>query len=156
MTTAFIDSAILMYAGGGPHELRDPSASIVRLVRDGELDGVISAEVVQELLHRFVAIRRPEVGARMARDALDLFAPVLPVTHGVMDRMPDLVIRYPSLAARDLVHVATCLEEGIGVLMSPDRGLDAVHEVRRIDPQDVDALRRLTQGPTSDGDAHEG
>lgn len=143
MTTVFIDTAILMYAGGGPHELREPSGRIVEMVRDGKIDGVISVEVVQEILHRFVAIRRPEIGARMARDALDLFAPVLPLTHGVMDRMPDLVGRYPALAARDLVHVATCMEEGIGVIVSPDRGLDAVQDVRRIGPDDVDALARL-------------
>jgi len=143
LSTVFIDTAILMYAGGGPHELREPSRRIVRLVRDGGLDGVISAEVVQEVLHRFIAIRRPEIGARMARDALDLFAPVVPLRHGVMDRMPALVIRYPSLAARDLVHVATCLEEGIGVILSPDRGLDTVREVKRVGPDDSDAVGRL-------------
>ena len=112
----------------------------MRLVRDGMLQAVISAEVVQEILHRFVAIRRPEVGARIARDALDLFAPVLPITHAVMDRMPELIARYPSLTARDLVHVATCLEEGIGAIVSPDRGLDAVREVRRIPLEDAGAL----------------
>jgi len=129
-----------MYAAGAPHELREPSVRIVRLVRDGMLQAVISAEVVQEILHRFVAIRRPEVGARIARDALDLFAPVLPITHAVMDRMPELIARYPSLTARDLVHVATCLEEGIGAIVSPDRGLDAVREVRRIPLEDAGAL----------------
>ncbi len=146
MTANFIDTAILMYAGGASHESGEPSRHIVRLVRDGELDGVISAEVVQEILHRFVAIRRPDVGARMARDALDLFAPVLPITHAVMDRMPDLITRYPSLAARDLVHVATCLEQAIGVMVSPDRGLDAVRELRRISPEDTDAVGQLSQG----------
>jgi len=129
-----------MYAAGTPHELREPSVRIVRLVRDGMLQAVISAEVVQEILHRFVAIRRPEVGARIARDALDLFAPVLPITHAVMDRMPELIARYPSLTARDLVHVATCLEDGIGAIVSPDRGLDAVREVRRIPLEDAGAL----------------
>jgi len=138
--TVFIDSAVLMYAAGAPHELREPSVRIVRLVRDGMLQAVISAEVVQEILHRFVAIRRPEVGARIARDALDLFAPVLPITHAVMDRMPELITRYPSLTARDLVHVATCLEDGIGAIVSPDRGLDAVREVRRIPLDDAGAL----------------
>lgn len=138
--TVFIDSAVLMYAAGAPHELREPSVRIVRLVRDGMLQAVISAEVVQEILHRFVAIRRPEVGARIARDALDLFAPVLPITHAVMDRMPELIARYPSLTARDLVHVATCLEHGIGAVVSPDRGLDAVREVRRIPLEDAEAL----------------
>jgi len=129
-----------MYAAGVPHELREPSVRIVRLVRDGMLQAVISAEVIQEILHRFVAIRRPGVGARIARDALDLFAPVLPITHAVMDRMPELIARYPSLTARDLVHVATCLEDGIGAIVSPDRGLDAVREVRRIPLDDAEAL----------------
>jgi predicted nucleic acid-binding protein len=132
-----------MYAGGGSHALREPSSEIIRSVRDGLIDGVISAEVVQEILHRFVGIRRPEVGARMSRDALDLFAPVLPLTHGVMDRMPGLVGRYPALAARDLVHVATCLEEGIGVIVSPDRGFDAVAELRRVAPDDIDGVALL-------------
>lgn len=128
-----------MYAAGEAHELRDPSQRVIRLVRDGQLDGLISAEVVQEILHRFVAIRRPQMGARIARDALDLFAPVLPITHAVMDRMPKLVEAYPELAARDLVHVATCLENGLGAIISPDRGLDAVREIHRIEPADVDA-----------------
>lgn len=129
-----------MYAGGQAHPLRDASVHVIELVRDGQLDGLTSAEVVQEILHRFIAIRRADVGAQMARDALDLFAPVLPITHGVMDRMPALVEEYPTLAARDLVHVATCLEHGLDTIISPDRGLDAVREVRRIDMADVDSL----------------
>jgi len=68
---------------------------------------------------------------------LDLFAPVLPITHAVMDRMPELAERYPGLAARDLVHVATCLEAGIATIVSSDRGLDAVTEIRRLDLAEV-------------------
>lgn len=138
--TVFLDTAVLMYAGGADHPLREPSARVVGMVRDGTIDASISSEVVQEILHRFLAIRQPERGVRMARDALDLFAPVLPLTHSVMDRMPDLVRRYLTLSARDLVHVATCLEEGITVIVSPDKALDAVGELQRIDPYDTDTL----------------
>lgn len=126
-----------MYAAGQDHPLRAPCVRIIQRVRDGEMEGVISTEVIQEILHRFVAIRRPDLGAALARDALDLFAPVLPVTHAVMHRMPALVERYPALAARDLVHVATCLEHGISAIVSPDRGFDVVSEVRRLSPEDV-------------------
>ncbi len=129
-----------MYAAGADHPLRDPARRVIRLVADGRLSAVISAEVVQEILHRFVAIRRRDLGARIARDALDLFAPVVPVTHDVMNRMPALVERYPDLSARDLVHVSTCLEIGVNVIVSPDRGFDAVREVRRIPIEDVEAL----------------
>ena len=97
------------------------------------------AEVVQEILHRFVAIRRPDVGSQMARDARDLLGPVLPITHAVTDRMPDLVGRYPNLAERDLVHVATCLEHGIATIVSPDQGFDEVAEIRRSSLEDAAA-----------------
>jgi predicted nucleic acid-binding protein len=89
---------------------------------------------VQEILHRFISIRRAEIGARIADLTMDAFAPVTPITHALMRRVPDLATRYPTLAARDLVHVATCIHEGIIEIISPDRGFDGVAEVRRIDP----------------------
>ena len=132
--TVFIDTAVLMYAAGGPHPLREASRAVLRRVGAGDVEAVISAVVVQEILHRFTRIGRPEQGAELARTALDLFAPVLPVTHAVMRRVPELVEVHPDLAARDLVHVATCLEEGIAEIVSPDRGFDAVPGIRRLDP----------------------
>jgi hypothetical protein len=132
--TVFIDTAILMYAGGTEHPLREPCQRVLEAVADGRVEAVTSVEVVQEILHRFTALGRAEVGAAMAQATLDLFAPVLPITHAVMRRMPDLIERYQGLAARDLVHVATCLEEGIADIVSPDRGLDAVPEIHRIAP----------------------
>jgi len=132
--TIFIDTAVVMYAGGAGHPLRDPCQRLLARIAEGELEAVTSVEVIQEILHRFSAIGRPEIGAAMARDALDLFAPVLPVTHAVMRRMPELIGAYPGLAARDLVHVATCLQEGIRDVVSPDRGFDRVSGIRRIDP----------------------
>lgn len=138
--TVFLDTAVLMYAAGGPHPLRAPAQVLVGAVADGTLDAVTSAEVVQEILHRFIAIGRQELGARLARDVLDLLAPVLPITHAVMDRMPALVERYPRLAARDLVHVATCLEAGIGTIVSAHRGFDAVTGIRRLAIDDPAAL----------------
>ena len=132
--TFFLDTAVFMYAGGHDHPLRPPCQAILERVAAGALDATTSAAVVQEILHRLVAIRRPDIGTAMARDVLDAFEPVLPITNGVVRRMPDLVERYPSLAARDLVHVATCLEEGIETIVSPDRGFDDVREIRRLDP----------------------
>jgi predicted nucleic acid-binding protein len=97
---------------------------------------VTSAEVIQEILYRYLSIRRPEIARFQAIEALDLFAPVLPITHAIMRRVPDLAARYPSLDARDVVHVATCIHEGITDIISPDRAFDQVAEIRRIDPTD--------------------
>lgn len=134
--TVFIDTAVIMYAAGREHPLRASCRAILERVNDRTLDATTSVEVVQEILHRFVALREPGIGASMARDTLDVFAPVLPITHAVMRRLPDLVMRYRDLAARDLIHVATCIEEGIAEIVSPDRGFDRVAEVRRLAPEE--------------------
>ena len=138
--TVFLDTAVLMYAAGGEHPLRDPCRAVLRRVTDGNLEAVISAESVQEILHRFTRIGRRAEGVALANAALDLFAPVLPITHALMRRLPALIEQHPSLAARDLVHVATCLQEGITDIVSPDRGFDTVPGIRRIDPADCEAV----------------
>ena len=139
MTTPFIDTAVLMYASGAEHPLRAPCRRVMLAIGSGELAAVTSVEVVQELLHRFIAIRRVEIGRQLASDAMDTFAPVLPISHALMRRVPDLALRYPSLSARDLVHVATCVHEGITEIVSPDRAFDQVAEIRRLDPVELAA-----------------
>lgn len=134
--TVFVDTAVPMYAAGGDHPMRDPCLRILEMIRQGDVDGVTSVEVVQEISHRFLAVRRPDFARQLAIDVLDLFAPVLPITHAMMRRVPELALRYPSLQARDLVHVATCIHEGITEIVSPDKAFDQVSELRRIDPSE--------------------
>lgn len=133
--SAFVDTSVLMYAAGADHPLRGPCVAVMRAVDEGRIEAVTSAEVVQEILHRYLAIRRPDIADALARSTLDTFAPVLPITHALMRRVPDLGQRYPDLSARDVIHVATCIHEGITEIISTDRGFDGVSELRRIDPE---------------------
>ena len=135
----FVDTSVLMYAAGTDHPLRDPCVRVMTAIDDGRIQAVTSAEVVQEILHRYLAVRRPDIAEALARSTLDTFAPVLPITHALMRRVPDLARRYPGLAARDVVHVATCIHEGITEIISTDRGFDQVRDIRRIAPEDFAA-----------------
>lgn len=139
--TVFVDSAVLMYAAGREHPLRAPSLRFLDQVADGSIQAITSVEVVQEILHRYISLRRPDLAKIVAKDAQDMFAPVVPITHALMRRVPLLADKYPSLQARDLVHVATCIHEGVNEIISPDRAFDQVHEIRRIDPAEFTADR---------------
>ena len=81
--TVLVDTAVIMYAAGAEHPLRDPSRRVLSRVGTGDLDGVISVEIVQEIFHRFLSIRRADLAETQAREALDFFAPVLPITHAL-------------------------------------------------------------------------
>ncbi len=133
--SVFVDAAVFMYAGGPEHPLRPPCRAVTDGIGARTIDAVTSAEVIQEILHRYVSIRRQDRGITIARDAMDLLGPVLPVTHAVMARVPSLIERYPDLATRDLVHVATCLDAGIDTIVTTDAAMTRVTEVRCVHPR---------------------
>lgn len=132
--TVFVDTAVFMYAAGRDHPLREPCRDVLRRTRAGTLDAVTSAEVVQEILHRFTGTARHVDGVRLAQSTLGMFRPVLAVDHAVLRRTCDLARRHPAAQARDLVHVATCLEHDLEAIVSPDGDFDQLGEVRRIAP----------------------
>ncbi len=141
--SVFIDTAVIMYAAGNPHPLQEPCRRLVEAVVDQRLDGVTSTEVIQEILHRFSTSDRRRIGAAMAESALDVFAPILPITERIMREMPNLILRHPELSARDLVHVATCRVHDIDLIISPDRGFDEIDGLARIDPADAPTRLQL-------------
>ncbi len=129
-----VDANVLMYAAGAPHLYKDPSAAFLERVATGEMDAVVDAEILQEILHRCRALDRWEEGRRVFDLARTLLPVVLPVTAEVMDRARLLLDAYPHLMARDALHAGVVLEHGLEALCSYDRDFDPVAGVRRLEP----------------------
>ena len=55
--TAFIDTNVPIYAAGRSHPLKEPSTQVLMLAADHPRAFVTDAEVMQELLHRYLALR---------------------------------------------------------------------------------------------------
>lgn len=93
---------------------------------------VTDAEVLQEILHRYVAIDRRDA-IQPAFDAIldvvdDLFAVTLPD----VERAKAIVLGKRRLSARDALHAAVMEREGISRIMSFDAGFDSLPGVTRI------------------------
>jgi predicted nucleic acid-binding protein len=109
---------------------------------------VTDAEVLQELLHRYTAIRSWEP---LGRESLDAFSELMrgltePIYALDVFRAAEFVDTYPTMEARDLLHVAVMTRLGVTRIVSADRGFDRVAEVQRLDPADVDSWRELVAG----------
>lgn len=134
--TVFVDTSVIMYAGGAEHPHRDSCRHVLQLVADRRLDAVTSTEVVQEILHRFARGRRV-TGHRMARSVLELFDSIVPIDLHTIGAAVGLYDRYPQLSARDVLHVATCASNDVDRIVSVDSGFGAVTEVRHVHPADL-------------------
>jgi predicted nucleic acid-binding protein len=93
---------------------------------------VTDAEVVQEILHRYVAIGRRDA-IQPAFDALlSAVDEVFPVTLADTKLAKEIVLGWPSMSARDALHLAIMDRHGVGGILSFDRGFDAYPGVARI------------------------
>lgn len=130
----FLDANVIMYALGKDHPLRDPCRKCLERVKRGEIAVLTNTEVVQEIFHRYFAIRMPNI-AEEAYAAMKTFCnEILPVTLRETDKALALLKKHPSINARDAVHAATMLNHGVEKVLSADPHFDAIHGIRLVVP----------------------
>jgi predicted nucleic acid-binding protein len=121
-----------MYVAGGDHPHRAPSRRFLERVRTGAVEAVTSTEVLQEILYRYSAIGRREMGSEL----YDLFVEVCPVVLSVTlsdtDRARDLLIAVNGISARDAVHAAVMLNHDIEWIATYDSAFDGIPDIRRL------------------------
>jgi predicted nucleic acid-binding protein len=128
----FIDSNIPMYLVGAAHPNKDAAALLLRRLIDQERRLVTDAEVLQEILHRYVAIGRRDA-IQPALDAiLRVVDEVFAIDHEVVESAKRIVMGSEKLSARDAVHAAVMERHEVREILTFDRGFDAVPGIARV------------------------
>jgi predicted nucleic acid-binding protein len=128
----FIDANIPMYLIGAPHPNQDAARRALELVISRGERMVTSAEVMQEILHRYGRIQRPDA-IQPALDALlGVVDEVFPIDAADVQRAKDVMMGMSKISARDALHVAVMKRHGITRVMSFDVGFDSVGWVERV------------------------
>ncbi len=121
----FVDTNVFMYAVGQAHPRRSHARMFFDEARRDRRSLVTSAEVVQELMHVYVQMRRPHT----LDSALELVAgagvEVWPLEEADVMLARQLYEQHPMLQARDLCHLASCQRRGVREIMTFDRALAA-------------------------------
>jgi hypothetical protein len=127
-----VDSNVPMYLIGAPHPHKiDAQHALERLATE-RARLVTDAEVLQEILHRYVAIGRRD-SIQPAFDALlGVVDEVFPIDGRVLERAKNIVLGRTQLSARDALHLAIMQEQGITKILSFDKGFDGLPGIERI------------------------
>jgi len=132
-----IDSNVFMYAAGSAHPRKAPCNLLLQRIAASAVEAAVDTEVLQELLHRYRAIRRWKQG-RLVYDLVRKLVPsVLPITVDVTDAARNLMDEYSRLMARDALHAAVVIHYGLDGIVSLDRDFDVVRGLRRLEPPDL-------------------
>ena len=121
-----------MYLVGAAHPNKEAAVRLLELAI-GRGDRLVSdAEVLQEILHRYHSIRRPDA-IQPAFDALlGVVDEVFPVERADVERAKTLMLGVAGLSARDAVHAAVILRHRVTHVMTFDEGFDRVAGVDRL------------------------
>ena len=127
-----VDSNIPMYLVGAPHAHKSDARRLLEKVVSERQSLATDAEVLQEILHRYVAIDRRDA-IQPAFDALiGIVDQVLAVDRSIAERAKQIVLGYRQLSARDAVHIAVMEHHGIEQIMTFDSGFDGFPGITRL------------------------
>ena len=127
-----VDSNIPMYLVGAAHPHKtDAQLLVERSVAAGERL-VTDAEVLQEVLHRYVSIKRRDAIQAAFDVLLGIVDDVLSVELADVERAKIIVHGHPDLSARDAIHLAIMERIGADQIMSFDHGFDTFPGVTRL------------------------
>jgi predicted nucleic acid-binding protein len=127
-----VDSNVPMYLIGAPHSHKTDAQRLLEQLISDRQRLVTDAEVLQEILHRYVAINRREA-IQPAFDALlGVVDQILPIDELAAQRAKEIVLERHGLSARDALHVAVMERHGVEAILSFDRGFDGLPDIKRI------------------------
>ena len=139
MTEYFLDTNIFMYAAGKPYKYKEPCVAILSKIVSGEINTAIDTEVFQEIMYRYHHIGLADKGADLSWSIMDLDIDVLPITKKDIELSLYYYQKYQKdgIGPRDMIHVATMLNNDIEKIISVDKHFDLIKEVNRIDPLEL-------------------
>jgi predicted nucleic acid-binding protein len=121
-----------MYLVGANHPHKAGAQRTLEALIGAEERLVTSAEVLQEILHRYVAIDRRQA-IQPAFDALlGVIDEVFDIRRADVDRAKALLLDRPRLSARDALHAAVMAREGVPRIFSFDAGFDELPGITRL------------------------
>jgi hypothetical protein len=127
-----IDSNVPMYVVGAQHRHKDDALRVLDdLIARGERL-VTDVEALQEILHRYSAIDRPDA-IQPAFDAmLNIIDEVFPVDLDHVQEAKTILLGRYGVSARDALHVAVMRAHGIERIVSFDTAFDRIPGIERL------------------------
>lgn len=122
-----------MYLIGAEHPNKINSQRILKdLILSAEAL-VTDAEVLQEILHRYVAINRKDAIQPAFDVLIEIVDEVFPVDPMIVEKAKEIVLARKKISARDALHVAVMRDRGINRIFTFDTSFDHMPGIERLE-----------------------
>ena len=130
MDRVFIDANIPMYAAGSEHPNKEPAKKILEKISIKQVFGVTSAEVLQEILHRYQSINMLSSGIAIFEEFSNIVDEVLQINFKILEGAKNILSNNPGILTRAAIHVATMEYHNIDYIATFDRHFEHFKNIR--------------------------
>lgn len=135
----FVDANVPVYAAGRAHPLKGPAIRILTAAVERPEAFISDVEVVQELLHRYLALRIWDAGRPVVERFMTIMEGRLEAVRAEDVRLAaSLASDHLAIPARDLLHAAVMRRVGADRIVSADRDFERIAGIERLDPAEAD------------------
>lgn len=127
-----VDSNIPMYLVGAPHPHKVDAQRWVEKLLSERQRLVTDAEVLQEILHRYVALNRLDAIQPAFDSLLGVVDEVLSIDHAILERAKRVILGHVRISARDAIHAAVMEQYRIDRIFTFDSGFDGLPGITRL------------------------
>jgi uncharacterized protein len=126
-----VDANVPMYLVGADASAKQAArAALERAIEAGERL-VTDAAVLQEILHRYVAIDRRDAIEPCSAALIGVVDEVFPIESDDV-RRASAIVRSSRVTARDAIHLAVMQRRGISQILTFDHGFDTIPGIERL------------------------
>lgn len=129
----FIDSNIPMCLIGAAHAHKTEAQQMLERCILDRRRLVTDSEVLQEILHRYVAINRRDAIQPAFNLLLGVVDEIFPIEVSSVERAKKIVLSRKQLSARDALHLAVMEQQRIKQILTFDTGFDGIAGIKRVD-----------------------
>ena len=121
-----------MYLIGAPHPNKDAARRLLESCIERAERLVTDAEVLQEILHRYIAIRRRDAIQPAFNALVGIVDEVFPVELEDVERARDVLLGESRLSSRDAFHVAIMKRHGVRRILTFDTAFERAPGIERL------------------------
>ena len=133
--TIYLDTNIFLYASDETSAYYPECVQLLSFCRKSSIDLTTSVETIQEIINYSKNIKEIEKGMRIADFVLKVVDQFFPVDPSTIDIYLKQIETYYKPSSRDILHLATCIENDLKIAITYDKDFSKFKDVEANTPK---------------------
>lgn len=136
MNSVYIDTNIFLYLSEKTSSFYLESVELIKYLKKNKTLILTSTETIQEVVYVALKMKKLTYGLKTIEKVFKIIDELLSINKKTISLYLDLVVEHQAIDSRDSLHVATCIENKIPIIITYDHGFKKFKEIKSLTPKE--------------------